>query len=70
MNIDEAKAYADSIGDSHPELADLIDASLVKAEQVGALTINVEFHAKLEKFDGDYAPGAVPVETIESTHTL
>ena len=50
-----------------------IEALVLQASVIGqedGLPIRGTLSLKVEKFDGDYQPGMVPVETIESVHSL
>lgn len=59
----DPKAFADMIRPLMPEKAAEIDAAL--ASNPDTLNVNVSVSMKLEKFDGEYEPGKVPVEVIE-----
>lgn len=66
-DIEKAKAVADAIRDAWPEKAAEIDRLIIEAEsgQRESIKINVGVKYRLEKFDGEYAPGKMPVDVIE-----
>ena len=71
MTPEQAKAYADQIRQSQPEVAKMIDNAVLQAGRQGdSVPINISIAMRLEKFDGDYTPGQQPVEVIETVDIL
>lgn len=66
-DIERAKRVADEIRTIWPEKAAEIERAIAAAEggKRDNLTVNVGVKFRLEKFAGDYTPGATPIEVIE-----
>lgn len=65
--IAKARAVADELRPQWPEKAAEIEAAIADLEggRRESLKIEVGVKFRLEKYAGDYVPGAVPVEVIE-----
>ena len=69
----EQSAALAKLRDIWPDKAAEIEAILAaETDDVrrASLKIEIGVRYKLEKFDGDYAPGMVPVEVIEGSDTM
>lgn len=66
-DIARAKQIADEIRPFWPEKAAEIDAAIIAAQSGhrDGLKINVGIKYRVEKYDGEFAPGKTPIETIE-----
>lgn len=65
-DIEHAKRIADEIRTIWPEKAAEIERAIAAAERnKDAINVSVGVKFRLEKFEGDYAPGATPTEVIE-----
>ena len=70
--VERARRIAEEIRGVWPAKAAEIDAAIAALEggRREGLTLEARFHFRLEKFDGDPAPGQAPVEVIEGEDRL
>lgn len=71
-SIARARAAADAIRDLWPDKAAEIDRVIAEAEtgKRDGVNVKVGIRFKLEKFEGEAAPGKAPYEVIEGRDNL
>ena len=71
-DVDKARKLADEIRPIWPEKAAEIDKAIkdLASGKRDGLKIDIGMRCKLEKFDGEFSPGMVPTEIIETNENL
>lgn len=72
-HLTRVQAIADQLRPHWPDAAAEIDALIADYEagrRADLADVKVTIGTRLEKFDGDIAPGKAPVEVIETVETI